>query len=726
MSVSNGENLNDTTFNDAFVSKTSDSSVAAEVELADTDPVSGSTITNVQREHNSIASFLGKVINTAKDVLPSWATSNVGSPTDDVKTRVEALDANVSTTTANLAGKEDTANKGIANGYASLDANVLLAFAQMHRSEADDSATGANATLDAVATTVVRLTNASLTSVDMIPAGDGGRQFVLVNRTTVSIDINNDTGATAAQRILTGTGATLALADNAALIFEYDSTTTRWQIVGGSGGGAAGANDTLSNLTSPTAINQQLDFAGSNSVRVPNDVYYLGAFGGGSRTLIKVDAAGRIRAGQSGVDFRFDADIEPVTDGTKECGTTALRWLNVSSDQFEGFGMVFASQTMPSGIGSVAAIGSTGTIDVGLFTSSNADADAVKTCDVFIDTGNKSNAGSSGDTGTLFYKTGDAAGSGNSGPIVLDSGTSGSGTRGSINILGPSLDGSTVNDAWVLQNTTTGAGAWVAPAAAANKNIAAFSSTATAGSTDDIIELSGASFTLTLPTAVGADGKVFEILHLGTSLSQVYTIDGDGAQTIGGNTTFLMHTNRQKLRIHSDGANWQILDSYTETAWSDGGPLTIGATTTGPTKGTVGIDTAYWKRIGQDMLVNYTYTQTAGSAAGSGDYLFQIPNSSNVAIDTGIISAYSTVEGSGSNFNLSNRVGDMTGFDSAQGNIEGGVVVYDSDNVRFFVGYSPHNVSRRLAVIGSGVGSLATTTITYTANFRLPIDGWEN
>lgn len=112
-------------------------------------------------------------------------------------------------------------------------------------SSANDSATGSNATLSSVTTSVVRLTNASLVSVDMVPAGFSAQRFVLENKTTVAIDINNDTGATAADRILTGTGNSLTLEPDASLFLIYDSTSSRWMIVGGTGSGGGSNFDSL-------------------------------------------------------------------------------------------------------------------------------------------------------------------------------------------------------------------------------------------------------------------------------------------------------------------------------------------------------------------------------------------------------------------------------------------------------------------------------------------------
>ena len=91
MAVSNGQLANSTTFNAAFMSRTTDTSTVGTVALSNAVAASGSAITNVQREHNSIASFVGKTLNTAKDVLPSWTVSEIGSSIDTIFARLETL-----------------------------------------------------------------------------------------------------------------------------------------------------------------------------------------------------------------------------------------------------------------------------------------------------------------------------------------------------------------------------------------------------------------------------------------------------------------------------------------------------------------------------------------------------------------------------------------------------------------------------------------------------------
>jgi hypothetical protein len=111
----------------------------------------------------------------------------------------------------------------------------------------DAATTGANATLTNPATSFVRLTNASLSSIDMISAPVAGEVITIQNATGVDITINNDLGGTAANRILTGTKANLTLKDEASIIVKYDSSESRWMVIGGTGAGSgSGINYILS------------------------------------------------------------------------------------------------------------------------------------------------------------------------------------------------------------------------------------------------------------------------------------------------------------------------------------------------------------------------------------------------------------------------------------------------------------------------------------------------
>ena len=105
----------------------------------------------------------------------------------------------------------------------------------------NDATSGSGVTLSLPSKEVVRLTNASLVSVAGITAPANKQKLILINRTTVAILIIDDATATAANRFLTGTGADLTLEVDASITLVYDTTTARWEIVGGSGSGGGGA-----------------------------------------------------------------------------------------------------------------------------------------------------------------------------------------------------------------------------------------------------------------------------------------------------------------------------------------------------------------------------------------------------------------------------------------------------------------------------------------------------
>jgi hypothetical protein len=71
----------------------------------------------------------------------------------------------------------------------------------------------------------------------MVASPSAGKFYVLINETGSNITVKNDTGATAANRIYTGTGVDFTLKSNAAISLIYDSGLSRWILAGGAGGG---------------------------------------------------------------------------------------------------------------------------------------------------------------------------------------------------------------------------------------------------------------------------------------------------------------------------------------------------------------------------------------------------------------------------------------------------------------------------------------------------------
>lgn len=238
--------------------------------------------------------------------------------------------------------------------------------------------------------------------------------------------------------------------------------------------------------------------------------------------------------------------------------------------------------------------------------------------------------------------------------------------------------------------------------------------------TDHIVELSGASFTATLPTAVGVTGKIYELIHSDPSAIYYYTLATTSAQTIGGiaSGSYRLMTTGERLKIASNGSNWIILDHYAMTGWTDYGVLSIGATTTAPTKGTVvNTDRRWWRRVGDSAEIHFDYFQaaSAGSAAGSGDYLFMIPN--NLAIDTAKVIENAGV---GSPYTHTGIVGNCAITSAGSIYPGGSVFVYDSSQVRI----SATN-SAITGMVGSATFPITGSNISYSCHFSVPISDWQ-
>lgn len=88
MSVLNGQDANQTTFNNAFMSRTSNTSTTGKVDLSNADH---SSVSDIQRELNAIARYTGKTINTAATTAPAWTSNDIGASGDSLFARLDAL-----------------------------------------------------------------------------------------------------------------------------------------------------------------------------------------------------------------------------------------------------------------------------------------------------------------------------------------------------------------------------------------------------------------------------------------------------------------------------------------------------------------------------------------------------------------------------------------------------------------------------------------------------------
>lgn len=93
MGIVNGQPVDENYTNPAFVDANEDDGTLAKMFLDDQDPslVSGDRVDNTQRELNAFSSFVGKVLNTVKNILPTWATSEGFLSTDSLYARTDKL-----------------------------------------------------------------------------------------------------------------------------------------------------------------------------------------------------------------------------------------------------------------------------------------------------------------------------------------------------------------------------------------------------------------------------------------------------------------------------------------------------------------------------------------------------------------------------------------------------------------------------------------------------------
>lgn len=179
---------------------------------------------------------------------PTGPSGPAGTNTlDPVGSSPNANAATLAGTVLNLE-PADATNPGVVTTDAQTFGGVktfagIITTAKLDAQRTDDAvATGANADVSLPAKTGLKVTDGSLTSIQNIAAGADGRLLVLINGTGNSIDIVNNSGGTAANRIITGSGSNLTIINGAAVILYYDTGASRWLVAGGAGGGSGFAN----------------------------------------------------------------------------------------------------------------------------------------------------------------------------------------------------------------------------------------------------------------------------------------------------------------------------------------------------------------------------------------------------------------------------------------------------------------------------------------------------
>ena len=125
MSVSDGEKVNAAISNAAWMSRDTDTNTTGKVDLENIDAVSGSSVLNAQKSLNGQASFSGADPNGLKDQLPAFTSNAIGTASDSLKVRQDAVQAQTETNTADIAlNTSDIADVRTTTGTADGDVDM--------------------------------------------------------------------------------------------------------------------------------------------------------------------------------------------------------------------------------------------------------------------------------------------------------------------------------------------------------------------------------------------------------------------------------------------------------------------------------------------------------------------------------------------------------------------------------------------------------------------------
>lgn len=157
------------------------------------------------------------------------------------------------------------------------------------------------------------------------------------------------------------------------------------------------------------------------------------------------------------------------------------------------------------------------------------------------------------------------------------------------------------------------------------------------------------------------------------------------------------------------------------------GSMTISATTTAPTKGTVAIDRIMFSRNGSRGLFKYQFKQTGSGSAGVGEYLFSLP--SGMSFDTNIVTPYSGAMYSGTNGLAGSYVGSGQHGSASETSICK-AFAYDSTKFRVMCyqnsASSTGSTTTAYHIGASSAGPLNVATVAYDWFIDAPIAGWSS
>lgn len=197
--------------------------------------------------------------------------------------------------------------------------------------------------------------------------------------------------------------------------------------------------------------------------------------------------------------------------------------------------------------------------------------------------------------------------------------------------------------------------------------------------------------------------------------SKQFRLDAGGTVKIAGRTRYLtlLHTN--VVLLMWDGTDWQPLVLNLDTPWVDAGAMTITASPTNPTKGTVAKDSILWRRSGNSIFCLGYFRQTAAGTAGSGTYQFSIP----IGTFNSTLMTVADHSGAGARPTL---IGSGQVIDSATEAYDTNVFAYSSAAFGLTSDYSAGTAVQR--VVSGTSFPLSTAAVWYSFNLSAPMTDW--
>jgi hypothetical protein len=248
VTVANNQLANQTTFNNAFVSRTTNSSTVGKIDLNNTDHTS---VTDAQRELVAIARYTGKTLNSAATDAPSWTSNFFGASGDSLFDRVDSISLTVDNLIDNqvLFGKLEQSASLYYSDFFGLGIGTSTPEARLHVNGSicltPEDVSASAGVIDGFSKSYLRVVSYDATPIETLLFLPGERILLLSNESGGDI-------------VLEGTDnidipAPLTWADKTLLLMVFDSFFGKFRILSGGGGGSASLYNNTFTGTSITA-----------------------------------------------------------------------------------------------------------------------------------------------------------------------------------------------------------------------------------------------------------------------------------------------------------------------------------------------------------------------------------------------------------------------------------------------------------------------------------------